>query len=519
MNPSTSSHPSSSYAAHSSSEAPLPVGNNNGFIPNPGMYMNQMPWPQPAYPQTGNATVQMNNPSFLPPNGVPAPGPRYASVAPSPNVGAADAYNYSQGVQTFAYPPGSQPAYPQPGNATVQMNNPSFLPPNAGACSRSPIRLSRALPKFALPPQQASAPLQYNQPPCPPGAFAGAPSQYQVQGVYYPNMPPPMLQSPYLPQHHGQGAEVAMGFASPSLPQTSTSSVSAGKKRAAEDCEDRKDKKKRAKRTHVQDDGDFVSFLFILFSRQSQTTMAISDILCRREGCGKIIIAASYHNHVKSAKHLGAKSADYTCPRCFMLLSRGDALKRHLKGGLCVKKQLIDVQLGWAPTYPVIGQGSMSSTSTSLGALPTAPFTVHAPAAAPSIPTVPATFNVTENLPVAPQAVEVPQAPTVVAEPSLPAPALPESPEIMFDGYIAEEPTFDVTEDWPIPPPAVEVTQAPTVNAESCPPAPASSKFPEAIFAAFMTEEAADAYLETLNPETWTMLTEWADSVVLTPQN
>ncbi|KAG0698436.1 hypothetical protein DFH29DRAFT_1081769 [Suillus ampliporus] len=306
MDASTSSHPSSSFDT-----SPLPVGNNNGFIPNPGMYMIQMPWP--------------------------------------------------------------------------------------------------------------------------PGAFAGAPPHYQVQGVYYPNMPPQMLQNPSLHQYEGHAAELSMGFASSSLPQASASSASAGEKRVAEDREDRKEKQKRVKRSDIRWDIDF-------FPLKETDDNGNQRFECLREGCGKIIIAASYNKHIKTANHQGVKSAEYTCPRCFLLLSRGDSLKRHLKGKLCASQRR-KVEMGLPPS--VINQGSTSSAFSSAGGLPSVPFTVYAPAAAPSMPTVTANLQ--------------------------------------------------------IPPHAVEVTQAPAVDAEPLLPAPASSRFPEAIFDESTTQEAIDAYLATLN--------------------
>ncbi|KAG0703694.1 hypothetical protein DFH29DRAFT_1078820 [Suillus ampliporus] len=390
MDASTSSHPSSSFDA-----SPLPVGNNNGFIPNPGMYMSQMHWPQPAYPQPGNATV-------------------YASVASSPDVGAADVYNSFEGAQTSSYSPALANVMQAP---YVQ----SFIDPYT------------MQPTVALPPQDASAPLQYNHPPCPPGAFAGAPPHYQVQGVYYPNMPPQMLQNPSLHQYEGHAAELSMGFASSSLPQASASSASAGEKRVAEDREDRKEKQKRVKRSDIRWDIDF-------FPLKETDDNGNQRFECLREGCGKIIIAASYNKHIKTANHQGVKSAEYTCPRCFLLLSRGDSLKRHLKGKLCASQRR-KVEMGLPPS--VINQGSTSSAFSSAGGLPSVPFTVYAPAAAPSMPTVTANLQ--------------------------------------------------------IPPHAVEVTQAPAVDAEPLLPAPASSRFPEAIFDESTTQEAIDAYLATLN--------------------
>ncbi|KAG0698446.1 hypothetical protein DFH29DRAFT_100746 [Suillus ampliporus] len=377
MDPSTSSHPSSSYAGDFPSKTALPVA-NNGFIPNPGMYMGQFPWPQPAYPQPGNATLS------------------YSPAASSPGVGAADAYNPLQGAQTYYYPPA-------PANVAQATYVQSF------------INSYTLQPTVALPPQHASALLQYNRPPCPQATFAGVPPPYQVQGAYYPNMPPPMLQNGYLHQSHS--AEPAMGSAS-SPPQTT------------EDREERKQRRNRTKRYDITQDADF---------RPTGETDHHGNprFECRRAWCGIVIISDSYRKHLTSTKHRGSKSATFRCPDCSTTLSRGDALNRHRKGTACTG-QSPELAMDAQPPYPVISQNSTSSASASPAAVPTVPVTVLAPAA---MPTVSATFNAIENVQIPPQVVEVTQAQemAVISEPLLPAPASSELPETEVDVVLTEE--------------------------------------------------------------------------------
>src|SRR6267154_2093514 len=178
----TTSQPSSE--APTSYSAPLPQGNNSGFVPNTSMYMGQMGWFQPSFvPQPSNATVQVNYPVGFPPNMGPAPAPPQNAVANSTVVHVAYNFNPYGFHRTVAFPPhySSTPSPP------------------------------------------------YDQSFVPSGPFAGVTPQHYAHGADYQNTPIPTLQNTHLYQHHGVWPTIASASL---LPPATASSVD--QKRSAE---------------------------------------------------------------------------------------------------------------------------------------------------------------------------------------------------------------------------------------------------------------------------------------------
>jgi hypothetical protein len=209
--------------------APLPQGNSDEFIPHPGMYMGQMPWPVyfPQVPQL-NDTAPFSDASASQHNEGPAGAPPHVPVASSSVAGAGNASNSYQAVQ----PPFSVVNI---GNATY---NQAFLnpyPPQSGV---------------AIPPQYQFVPAhQYNQASFPSGAFAGA-MQPQIYGVPS-HMPFP--QNTHF-QQHGAGL-----VSTSSLPPQATAPAP-GRKRSAKGFEDREETKKVKLQPGILGDPSFVSF-------------------------------------------------------------------------------------------------------------------------------------------------------------------------------------------------------------------------------------------------------------------
>ncbi|KAG1719127.1 uncharacterized protein EDB91DRAFT_1089506 [Suillus paluster] len=271
MDPRNPSHPSSLYNANFPSAAPLPIGNANGFMPNP----------IPAYvPQPGNAPAQANNPYGFPLNMVRAA------------AGAA------QNSFQAAYNP---PPLINIGHAThVQF----FI-------NTYPLQ-----PPAAVPPQRPPVPLQ---PPGPSEACTAVPPPYSAQGFPQENKPPPVSQNAY--QHHGAGP--AVGFAAASLPQVNASSASTGQEHLGEDCEEYKPRK-AAKRYDISRDMDFLPL-------KEVDKHGNQLFHCLREKCGTVIIADSYRSHFNSTKHQGSAGempltrhwADSPCTRQRLELETG----------------------------------------------------------------------------------------------------------------------------------------------------------------------------------------------------
>jgi len=107
-------HTSSSHCSDSSSNAAQ-------HMPNTGMIVGQIPWPQPAYiPHPGYVLAYPCYPYGVPPIEVHIVAPIYAPVAPSPSVGAGVAHHAFQAQQKInvADPPTGVHQHHGPGLAT-----------------------------------------------------------------------------------------------------------------------------------------------------------------------------------------------------------------------------------------------------------------------------------------------------------------------------------------------------------------------------------------------------------------
>ncbi|KAG2365507.1 hypothetical protein BDR07DRAFT_643192 [Suillus spraguei] len=92
--------------SHTSSLDGSDSSNVTQYTPNTGMYMNQFPWPQPAYiPHQGYAPVHSYYPYGVPPNGMYGTAPPYTPAAPPPGVGPGAAHHALQVGQNSYYPP------------------------------------------------------------------------------------------------------------------------------------------------------------------------------------------------------------------------------------------------------------------------------------------------------------------------------------------------------------------------------------------------------------------------------
>lgn len=208
------------YAPHVSSSNGSDSSNATQYMPSTSVYMGQFPWPQPAYiPNSG-----IYYPYGMPANGTHNVPPPYAPVAPSPSAGAGVAHHASQAGQNVYQPPALA-------NVSYATHVGPYLPLTAAAPSQDP-----------------STPPLYHQP-FQSTSFSGGANPYAA----------PIPHQGYFHQHHGPG--LATGFASSSLPQAPSFSVSP--KCIAEDI-DRHIKQSKIIPGGMRNDPLFVSFLFIL---------------------------------------------------------------------------------------------------------------------------------------------------------------------------------------------------------------------------------------------------------------
>src|SRR6267154_6317976 len=215
----TTSQPSSE--APTSYSAPLPQGNNSGFVPNTSMYMGQMGWFQPSFvPQPSNATVQVNYPVGFPPNMGPAPAPPQNAVANSTVVHVAYNFNPYGFHLTVAFPPHYSSTPPHQYDQSSIKSGPfeGVIPHNYdyGVDHQNT-------------PNSFTPPPPYDQSFVPSGPFAGVTPQHYAHGADYQNTPIPTLQNTHLYQHHGVWPTIASASL---LPPATASSVD--QKRSAE---------------------------------------------------------------------------------------------------------------------------------------------------------------------------------------------------------------------------------------------------------------------------------------------
>ncbi|KAG1742735.1 uncharacterized protein EDB91DRAFT_1127773 [Suillus paluster] len=367
----TSSHPSSSY---------LSVGNNNGLIPNPGMYMGRTYWTQPAYtPQPSNTTAQGNDPYGFPPNMVPVAAPSYVPVVSSSGVGVGNAHNSFQAPRSFPNPP-----------ACVR----SFIDQG------TPYVASRRL-------QHATAPAQYNQAPFSSGGFAGVLPRYPVQALYQQNMPPPISQHAYLQPY---GTELTMGSASSSLLQATASSALARQKRVAEDLGDCETRKRSKHEERILDDPECVP-------RPDKDGHA----QIKRLRCDQEMTPDSHRKHIETLRHQGLTEGELICD-CGKPYNRVDALEGHWRDSACGRKRKMRKQ----PSSSTPSQGSMSSASPV--AIPRGPFTFRAPATAASMTSDLTPSKILENMHILPQAIELTPSQKTIAPADLFLPATANGP-------------------------------------------------------------------------------------------
>ncbi|KAG2343951.1 hypothetical protein BDR05DRAFT_989477 [Suillus weaverae] len=292
------------------------------YTPNTGMYMGQLPWPQPPY---------IPHPDFyypcgVPPNAMHGAAPPYAPVAPSSSVGPGVAHDACQAGQNGFYPP-----------VVANVSRATYAGPYPPLTAAAP------------PQQYPSVPPLYHQG-IPSSSFSGATNNYA------PSIP----HQAYLHQHHGPG--LATGSASLSLPQ----SLSAGRKRVAEDLEERDVKRTKIGSGGIKNDPLFKPVL----DHHGQPD---GTFMCSKDGM--ILRPGSYLKHINTKKHLGFKLNKFKCPGCPQTYTRRDACKRHWDDG-CGKLAPEGSRL----SYLAACQGSdMSSASAAPVTVPTTAFTFSYP--------------------------------------------------------------------------------------------------------------------------------------------
>ncbi|KAG1814005.1 uncharacterized protein BJ212DRAFT_1482351 [Suillus subaureus] len=266
----STSHPSSSNDSDSSNAAQ--------YMPNTGMYMGQLPWPQPAYiPHLG-----FYNPDNVEPNAPHGDAPSYAPVAPSPDAGA--------GVEHHAFQAGPNGYYPP---AVADVSGATYVGPYP------------PLTQTAPPPQHPSAPPLCRQS-FPSSSFPGAANPYT----------PPEPYQEYIHQNHAPW--LSAPFAPLFVPRAP--SLSVGKKRVAEGLEERGVKRTKIVSSRIKNDPLFKPVL-------DQHGQPNGTFVCSKDGI--ILNPESYLKHLKTKNHLGFKLERYKCPGCIKTYARRDACKRH----------------------------------------------------------------------------------------------------------------------------------------------------------------------------------------------
>ncbi|KAG1845439.1 hypothetical protein C8R48DRAFT_817237 [Suillus tomentosus] len=340
------------YTPHVSSSNGSDSSNATQYMPSTSVYMGQFPWPQPAcIPNSG-----IYYPYGMPANGTHNVPPPYAPVAPSPSAGAGVAYHASQAGQNGYHP--------------LALANVSC------ATHVGPYPLLTA----AAPSQDPSAPPLYHQP-FPSTSFSGGANPYAA----------PIPHQGYFHQHHGPG--LATNFASSSLPQAPSFSVSP--KCIAEDI-DRHIKQSKIVPGGMKNDPLFTPVL-------DELDQPKGTFVCSRDGM--ILNPESYLRHLRTKKHLGFKLEKFKCNNCSKTYTRRDAYKRHFVNGKCEHSTAVGASPGYSAS-----ENSTSSASAAPATTPTMAFTC-------SYPYPMSATSMSQNMQIVPPAAYITQScgtPTVV---------------------------------------------------------------------------------------------------------
>ncbi|KAG1886082.1 hypothetical protein F4604DRAFT_1675754 [Suillus subluteus] len=141
------------YTIHASSSHGFDSSNVTQYMPNTGMYMGQVPWPQPAYIPPGYAPARPHFPhGGVSRNGTNGTAPPHAPVAPSSGVGPGVPPHAFQAGQNGHYPPATANVlratcvgpYPPLTAAAPPQQHPSVLPITGSASTSLSVRKKRA---------------------------------------------------------------------------------------------------------------------------------------------------------------------------------------------------------------------------------------------------------------------------------------------------------------------------------------------------------------------------------------